>query len=87
MHHFDILGAIGGLNSLTTPAYLSMMLHIACKLGISCIKVSTNEACPAKALACCTLEDVGLPIFDILNSRDSLEKDVYRGVPVLLKLV
>jgi hypothetical protein len=44
-----------------------------------------NEVCPAKALACCTLEDMGLPIFDILNSWDSLEKDVYRGVPVLLK--
>jgi hypothetical protein len=62
-----------------------MTPHIACRLGISCIKVTTNKACPAKALACYTLKDVGLLIFDILNGQDSLEKDIYRGVPVLLK--
>jgi hypothetical protein len=83
---FDILGAISGLNSLATLAYLSIIPHITYRLGISYIKVSMNEVCLAKALACCTLEDMGLLIFDILNGQDSLEKDIYRGVPVLLKL-
>src|SRR5437899_11409926 len=71
---FDVLSAISRLNSLATPAYLGMTPQIACRLGITFVKESSNKASPAKTLARRTLKDMGLPHFDILNRRYGLEK-------------
>jgi hypothetical protein len=55
-----------------------MALHIAHRLGIRYIKVLMNKACPAKTLVCSTLKDMGLPVLNILNGWDGLEKYVDR---------
>ena len=73
---FDVLSVISRLNSLTTPAYLGMTPQIACRLGITFVKESSNLASPAKTLARRTLKDVGLALFDILNRRYGLEKHI-----------
>jgi len=64
-----------------------MMPQIACRPGITGIKVSTNQACPAKTLGCRTPKDMRLLVVDILNGWDGLKKYIYRQVPVLLELI
>lgn len=82
---FDISSSISCLNSLTTPADLSMTPQVTGRLGIACIKEPTNRARPAKTLACCTLKGVGLPAMDMLNGWERLEKNINGCVPLLLE--
>lgn len=62
-----------------------MAPQVTGRLGITCIQESANEACPALTFACRTFKDVCLPVLDVLDGREGLEENIYRGIPILLE--
>jgi len=53
-----------------------MTAHVAGGLRITLIQESTNRACLATALGCCTYEGMGLAVFDILDQWEGLKEHI-----------